>query len=536
MSQFEQEYTILEIIGSGAFAEVYKIKHNTYGYVRALKRSKELVTGQESKAFKTFINECRYLLNIGNGCHPNIVRIYHPQLVDNHAIVEMDYVKGETLFKYVDRLKFVPIEEVYNFISGIAGALAYCHEDIYQFLIDPNEDVIDLDPESGKPLIDDKKRAELISKYKVIHNDLHSNNIMRREYDGMYMLLDFGLAIQNGNAVKSSSRNDGAFEYKAPEKWENESTITTETDIYGLGILMYEILTGRVPFIFDIDNSNSLKAQNEIYSCHKSAAPPAIEPLRRKAFEEAYPGQEYQKDYPDWLEQMILKCLEKDPQKRYANAKELLNDFKEHKKTITQSDNSELKSQISKLTEDNNELQNNNNKLTDQIEELITQLNELQGNAITLNKFKKNLEIEISELKQANKHKDTQLKSQSEENYSLKKEIIQKSDDLKIARQKITELENRTHNKTNNQNSISAKDLFYKGREYADKHDYASAFEYFIQAAKKGLGEAQFNVGYYYYKGQGVVTNKYKAIEWFELASNNGIKEATTALKSIKIL
>ncbi len=527
MSQFDQEYTVLEIIGSGAFAEVYKIKHKKYGYVRALKRSKELITGEDNKAFKTFINECRYLLNIGNGCHPNIIRIYHPQLVDNHAIVEMDYVKGETLFKYIDRLKFVPLNEVLNFISNIAGALAYCHEDIYQFLFDPNEDIIENDLNN----LNEKERKELITKYRVIHNDLHSNNIMRRDYDGMYMLLDFGLAIQNGNAVKSSSRNDGAFEYKAPEKWENENSITTETDIYGLGILMYEILAGRVPFVYDIDSNNSLKAQNEIYSCHKSTTPPAIEPLRRKAFEATHPGQEYQKDYPEWLEQIILKCLEKDPKKRYSNAKELFIDFNNHKNTIKQSDESELKAQLSAISEENKALQINNKELSAQLKSITTQIVELQEFATTLNDSKKQLEKEKTFLLQSNKDKEIQLKSLSDANSSLKNEIIQKTNDLKTANKYISELKN---SQNNNHNSVSAKDLFYKGREFADKHDYASAFEYFIQAAKMELGEAQFNVGYYYYKGQGVAPNRSKSIEWFERASKNGINEATEALERIK--
>ncbi len=550
MSQFDNEYTVLDIIGSGAFADVYKIKHKEYGYVRALKKSKATVTNKDSKAFKTFVKECSYLLNIGNGCHPNIVRIYHPQMLDNHAIVEMDYVKGETLFKYIDRLKYVEIDEIYNFIRDISSALAYCHEDIYQFLIDPNEDNIELDPNDGsKFIISEKQKEELITKYRVIHNDLHSNNIMRRDYDGMYMLLDFGLAIQDGHAVKSSSRNDGAYEYKAPEKWENENIISTETDIYGLGILMYEMLTGRVPFIFDINNNSQLKSMNDIYSCHKSSTPPAIEPLRKKAFEETHPGQEYKKDYPEWLEKMILKCLSKAPKDRYTNAKVLYNEFLSELKNITNSDNNEINAELEKLSSENKELYKSIDNISRQHKSISEENTRITTNYKEL--FKENTHYKEANKKLISENNAiqtelTSLKSKLKQSQSdssklidnLNKQIEEKNRIIDSQKKEIAS--NKLKNKETQKNTIqtnekiSSRDLFAKGRNYADKQDYATAFEYFLQAANMDLGEAQFNVGYYYYYGKGVANNNSKAIEWFTRAANNGISQAKKALESIK--
>ena len=328
------KYEKLQLIGKGSFATIWKVRHEKYGYIRALKVSNEMVDDENDPAYLSFLNECKVLLKIGNGSHPNIVHIYQPDLIDNRAVVEMDYVEGETMEKYLSRVKFVPIDEFYRFFDEIVGALAYCHHDIYRFLMDPNVDDLVTDPNDGqKYIIDEATERRLVEKYGVTHNDIHSNNVMRRSYDGNFILLDFGLAIQDGKAVKSSSRRGGALEYMSPEKFDDSSVITTQSDIYSLGVLLYEVLAGRVPFQMDPNrySSNPTAAGYEIMTAHKEAIPPSIEPLRREAFEKAHPGQTYVKDYPDWLEEIILKCLEKNPANRFVDAKELLDEYKAKK-------------------------------------------------------------------------------------------------------------------------------------------------------------------------------------------------------------
>ena len=332
---FLQDYQSLGVIGRGAFATIYKVKHLNLEYVRALKVLKDDVISEEDKAYKTFVKECRVLLKIGNGCHPNIVRIYQPRLVQNRAMVEMDYVNGCTVLDYLKEHHFMPIDEVMRMFKQIGGALAYCHYDIYQDLMSAEEDKLQRDPTDARRfLIDEAKRLELIDKYRVIHNDLHSNNVMRRNYDGNFVLLDFGLSIQDHHAVKSSSRQGGAPEYKSPEKWDNDRIETTQNDIYSFGVLMYEVMAGRVPFELDTETyaSDELKALNTIRKQHCEQAPPPLEPLRRMAYEAAHPGggATWQRDYPDWLEQMVMKCLAKTPEDRYADAREMMNDFNRH--------------------------------------------------------------------------------------------------------------------------------------------------------------------------------------------------------------
>lgn len=327
---FLKEYTLLGELGKGGFAKVYKVRHNELGYIRAIRVLNEPITDERSKTYQKFLHECKVLLRLGNGSHRNIVHIYQPRLLDNHALVEMDYVDGQDITHYLkENDNFLPIEEVLRMVEEISNALAYCHEDIYQFCMDPDEDDLQNDPIDGsKWLIDEATKKKLIEKYKVIHNDIHSGNIMRRR-DGSFVLLDFGLAIEGDEVVKSSSRHEnGAPEYMPPEKWDNDTILTEQSDIYSFGVVMYEYLAGRVPFVCE---GNSFNARTKLYDKIKnSISLPPILDLRKSFFEEKHKGEAYKKDYPDWLETAIMKCLEKDPNRRFRNGKELNTFIKTH--------------------------------------------------------------------------------------------------------------------------------------------------------------------------------------------------------------
>ena len=320
---FLQEYTMLDEIGRGGFATVYKVRHNELGYIRAVRVLNETIVDERSVTYQKFMRECRVLLRLGNGNHPNIVHIYQPRLLDNKALVEMDYVDGMDLTHYLKQNQnFVPVEEVIRMAEQISSALAYCHEDIYRFCMDRDTDHLQDDPNDGsKVLVDVVTRKRLIDKYKVIHNDIHSGNIMRRE-DGSFVLLDFGLAINGNEVVRSSRHVNGAPEYKAPEKWDDDSILTEQSDIYSFGIVLYHYLAGRVPFPYNKEIS-AHRAEFELGEAHQKAVPPAIEELRRMFYEQKSDGLRYERDYPQWLEDIILKCLAKNPADRYANGREL---------------------------------------------------------------------------------------------------------------------------------------------------------------------------------------------------------------------
>jgi len=327
---FLKEYTLLGELGTGSFAKVYKVRHNELDYIRAIRVLNETVVDENSRTYQKFLRECKVLLRLGNGSHRNIVHIYQPRFLENHALVEMDYVDGKDIAHYLkDNGNFVPAQEVINMVLEISSALAYCHEDIYRFCMDREVDNLQDDPVDGNNvLIDEPTRQRLIDKYKVIHNDIHSGNIMRRE-DGSFILLDFGLAITGDDDVRSSSRHDnGAVEFKPPEKWDNDAVLTEQSDIYSFGILAYEYLAGRVPFPFDKNNRE--ESAYLLRKAHLNNLPPSIYEFRKSFFEAKNSGVKYEKDYPDWLNDLIMKCLEKNPQDRFRNGKELYEFVKAH--------------------------------------------------------------------------------------------------------------------------------------------------------------------------------------------------------------
>ena len=388
MKLFYEKYIKLAHIGKGANAHVYQVKHAELGYIRAIKTLNDYIESKSDRAYQSFLKECKTLLAIGNGAHPNIVRIYGPDLIDNHAIVEMDYIQGTTLDSYIKEKGFMDFDEVKTFIHDIVGALAYTHHDIYKFLMNPEEDDLEIDPNDGKKfLISPEKEAELVKKYGIAHNDLHSNNVMRRDYDGSFVLLDFGLAVQDGKCVKSSRMGDGSPEYQAPEKFDSEA-VDPRSDVYSLGVLMYELLAGRVPFELEVDSDGrtSQRSINNVLNQHLSATPQPILPLRKEAFEKAHPGMVYERDYPQWLDEIIMKCLAKKPEDRFANAKDLLDAFNTHLKNEKPDSRelSDLKESIAQLNaqyttekernanlyEDWQSAKSENRKLQEQIEAL----------------------------------------------------------------------------------------------------------------------------------------------------------------------
>ena len=439
---FLQEYTMLDELGRGGFATVYKVRHNELGYIRAVRVLNETIAVKEGEdpkqnmTYQKFLRECTLLLRLGNGNHPNIVHIYQPRYLESRALVEMDYVDGQDIMHFLKQNQnFVPVEEVLHMAMQMSSALAYCHEDIYKFCMDRDMDNLKDDPNDGsKVLVDDQTRKRLIEKYKVIHNDIHSGNIIRRE-DGNFVLLDFGLAINGCEVVRSSRRKNGAPEFKSPEKWDDESVLTEQSDIYSFGIVLYQYLAGRVPFPYNT-NTSSYKAEFELGEAHQKVMPPAIETLRKDFFEKKFEGQEYKKDYPQWLEDVIMKSLSKNPKDRFKNGKELHDCISKH--ALEEAEVSEgvekkieqLKAQNDELALDMDHLRRSNRLLNMALDEKQNalaraeqSLKEEQKKNDTLVRETQSQQIEIDRLKQ-------EIKVQAEKSHGEKEDLQRQVEQL----------------------------------------------------------------------------------------------------------
>ena len=133
MPAFLEDYTMIDEIGSGGYATVYKVRHNQLDYIRAIRVLDKTISSTKDALYLKFLDECKLLLRLGNGNHPNIVHIYQPLLRANKALVEMDFIDGEDLTHYLKKKKFIEIDDVLKLVEEISSALAYCHHEIYKF-------------------------------------------------------------------------------------------------------------------------------------------------------------------------------------------------------------------------------------------------------------------------------------------------------------------------------------------------------------------------------------------------------------------
>lgn len=301
---------------SGAFGVVYFVRHKELKYTRAIKTLR-VSNSNKSEEFKhkakqNFIEECKKLMRLGTGSNPNIVKIHKCKIDDEPYYIEMDYVEGEKFSNYANS-NFLSLGEVYHFINNIAGALAYCHQ-------------------KG-----------------VIHNDLHSDNIMRWKDNDEYVLLDFGLSMENGEIIRSSKVSTGWCEFMPPERCDIElkkkgseyynKPATPAWDVYSLGCLIYMALTGRAPFAYEVIKDEDDVPQPDIEILNRHTKVDIYKPwekingLRKEHYEKIHPKEEYQ-ECPEWLIRMVAKCmsLKTDPnekERRYLDAQEFLDDFEQ---------------------------------------------------------------------------------------------------------------------------------------------------------------------------------------------------------------
>jgi serine/threonine protein kinase len=260
-------YHVLEQLGEGGMAIVYKAFDTRLEREVAVKviRMERLAPEIAEKTFKRFDREAKALAKLN---HPNIMRIIDYGEHEGYPYLVMEYLPGGTLKKHTQSAQLIPWEQSVEILIPVAEALDYAH------------------------------------KKNIIHRDVKPANILLNE-TGQPLLTDFGIAkIMEEDVtmdLTGTSVGIGTPEYMAPEQGLGKPA-DARTDIYSLGIVFYELITGRKPYRADTPMAVMLKK--------------ATEPLPRPSA--------FVPNLPKKVEQFLLKALAKDPENRYASMAEFI--------------------------------------------------------------------------------------------------------------------------------------------------------------------------------------------------------------------
>ena len=258
---FDNRYQIEKIIGIGGMAIVFKAKDLLMRRTVAVKILKDEIASDE-QSVKRFTNECRAVAMLS---HPNIVNIYDISVRANVKYIVMEFVEGITLKNYMQHREVLNLREIISYTTQILRALEHAH------------------------------------KKGIVHRDIKPQNIMLLR-NGIIKVMDFGIAkLPNAETISMADKAIGTVYYISPEQASGRD-IDQRSDLYSLGAMLYEMVTGQLPFYAESPVSVALMQVNEL----------------------PVPPRELVPSLPKGLEQIILCAMEKNPDYRYQSASEML--------------------------------------------------------------------------------------------------------------------------------------------------------------------------------------------------------------------
>ncbi len=267
--KLDGRYQIDELIGMGGMANVYRATDLTDNRTVAVKVLRDEFLDNE-ELVRRFKNESKA---IGLLSHPNIVKVYDVNFSDSIQYIVMEYIDGITLKQYIDVQHVLNWKDIVHFTTQILRALQHAHD-----------------------------RG-------IVHRDIKPQNIMLTA-DGSIKVMDFGIARFSRSETRTiTDKAIGSVHYISPEQAKGDIT-DSKADIYSVGIMMYEMMTGTLPFESDTPVQVAIKQISD----------------------DARRPREIIEDLPEGLEEITMKAMAKDPNRRYQSASQMLRDIDDFKK------------------------------------------------------------------------------------------------------------------------------------------------------------------------------------------------------------
>lgn len=264
----DNRYDVISLVGVGGMSNVYKAIDTTTGNTVAIKFLKQEFFENE-ELVRRFKNESKAISLLDN---PNIIKVVDVNITDTEKYIVVEYIDGITLKEYIDNRKVLTWQETVRFTGTILSAIGHAHE-------------------NG-----------------IIHRDMKPQNIMLLR-DGTLKIMDFGIArLSTANQKTVTDKAIGSVHYISPEQVRGKNS-DGRSDIYSIGIMMYEMLTGTLPFTSDSAVSVAMKQVQD------TAKRPS----------------EIVDTIPAGIEQIVMKAIEKQPAFRYQTAAEMIKDLEEFK-------------------------------------------------------------------------------------------------------------------------------------------------------------------------------------------------------------
>ena len=250
------DYEILGVLGSGGMGKVFKVRNVISDRIEAMKILLPDLAGRQDLADR-FLREIKLLAGLN---HPNIAALRTALTLNNQLVMVMEYVEGTTLATRLEQGP-IPAADAVNYVDQVLGALSYAH------------------------------------RQKVIHRDIKPANMMLTP-EGVVKLMDFGIARSGTDrALTTTGTTMGSLYYMSPEQVKGQAT-DARSDLYSLGVSLYEMVTGERPFRADSDYS--------LMAAHLQQPPK--------------PPIELRSDLSAALNEIILMAIAKDPALRFQSA------------------------------------------------------------------------------------------------------------------------------------------------------------------------------------------------------------------------